>query len=223
METLAIDFHTHLVPGVDDGSRSPSETVSMARGLAALGVRRAHLTPHQFRCGNRFDADAMAQHAHGVHQLLAEAGIALEVLAAAEYCLGRQFLEAVERDELWGFPHDGRNHLLAEFPPGQPFVGARAAAGLLEQRGFVPVLAHPERYGLDLRELGRLRDAGWRFQINLPSFVGRYGRDARRTADALVAQGWGDFFGSDLHRPGDLAALRTAHAIYRTRTREVTA
>ena len=223
MDPLAIDFHTHLVPGVDDGSRSPSETVSMARGLAALGVRRVHLTPHQFRCGNRFDADAVAQHADGVRRLIAEAGVALQVVAGAEYCLGRRFLEAVERDELWGFPHDGRDHLLAEFPPGQPFVGARAVARLLGQRGFVPVLAHPERYGLDLRELEQLRDAGWRFQVNLPSLVGRYGRDARGTADALVARGWADFFGSDLHRPGDLAALRNAHAAYRMRAREVTA
>ena len=223
MQMLTTDFHTHLVPGVDDGSRSPSETILMARGLVALGVRRVHLTPHQFRYGNHFDKNTVEEHAAGVRRLLAEAEITLEVVAGAEYCLGLSFLDAAERDELWGFSHEGGSHLLAEFPPGQPFVGARAAAELLQQRGFVPVLAHPERYGLDLRELGRLRDADWRFQVNLPSLVGRYGRGARRTADALVAQGWDDFFGSDLHQPGDLAALRTAHAVYRTRAREVTA
>jgi tyrosine-protein phosphatase YwqE len=94
-------------------------------------------------------------------------------------------------------------------------VGVRRFGAALLDRGLVPVLAHPERAPGLAREERRAegwRAAGWRLQLNLLSLVGRHGAEAQRVAASLLAEGLYDFAGSDLHRPGDLDALRRAHA-----------
>ncbi|MCK6462101.1 MAG: hypothetical protein L6Q95_19635, partial [Planctomycetes bacterium] len=144
---LAVDFHTHLAPGADDGSRGAVETVEMARGLAALGVRRVHLTPHQFRYGNDFAAGELLAMAGRVAELLAAARVTLEVVAGAEYCCGERFVRALEGgEELCTFDHDGRPHVLVEFPLDRPVAGVRRIGHALAWRGVGAVLAHPERY-----------------------------------------------------------------------------
>jgi len=219
MAGLEIDLHSHLVPGVDDGSRGGPETVAMARGLARLGVRRVHLTPHQFRFGNEFTPlDARAQAAQ-VRELLARAGIALEVEAGAEYFYGSRLLAALERDEPFvATPVGAERCVLIELPFDKPVVGVRRVGAALRRRGLLPVLAHPERLGAQLPARERLDDwrrAGWRFQLNLLSLAGFHGEEPRAVATALLREGLIDFVGSDLHRPSDLDALERAHETWR--------
>jgi len=216
---LTVDLHTHLVPGADDGSRGPVETIVMARGLAALGVRRVHLTPHQFRYGNDFAPAELNDMPARVSAMLAAAGIALEVVAGAEYCCGERFARALESgEELCTFEHGGRPHVLVEFPLDRPPAGVRRVAGALARRGIRPVLAHPERYaslGAGLDRMLSWNDAGWLFQLNLTSLAGAHGREAKRRARRLCALGRYAFAGSDIHRPWDLERVRRAHALLR--------
>jgi tyrosine-protein phosphatase YwqE len=216
---LGIDLHTHLVPDADDGSRGAVETVEMARGLADLGVTRIHLTPHQFRLGNDFAVEELRGMAERVEGILAAARVRVEVVAGAEYCHGERFVQALRRDEeLLTFEHEGRPHLLVEFPLDRPVAGAREVAKELGRLGMRPVLAHPERYaarGADLDRMLAWHDAGWLFQLNLPSLVGAHGGPARSRGLRLCAEGRYAFAGSDIHRPWDLAGVRRAHAALR--------
>ncbi len=219
MTGLELDLHTHLVPGVDDGSRGGPETVAMARGLASLGVRRVHLTPHQYRFGNEFTpVDARAQAAQ-VRDLLARAGIALEVEAGAEYFYGSRLLAALERDEpLIATAVGPERCVLIELPFDRPVVGVRRLGTALRRRGLRPVLAHPERLGALLPPRARLdewRRAGWQFQLNLLSLSGFHGEEPRAVASALLREGLVDHVGSDLHRPSDLDMLARAHETWR--------
>jgi tyrosine-protein phosphatase YwqE len=216
---LHVDLHTHIVPDADDGSRGAVETVAMARGLGELGVRRVHLTPHQFRLGNDFAPAELREMADRVAQLLAAARIPLEVVAGAEYCYGERFLRALGRDEeLCTFEHGGRPHILVEFPLERPVTGARNVAKELARLGIRPVLAHPERYaarGADLDRMLAWNDAGWLFQLNLTSLVGAHGGPARSRGLRLCAEGRYAFAGSDIHRPWDLEGVRRAHSALR--------
>lgn len=218
MRALATDLHAHLVPGVDDGSRGVVETVAMAHGLARLGFARVNLTPHQFRFGNDFAASELRHMRDTVAALLARAGIALEVVAGAEYLYGERFLAALERgEELVAAEAGGELSLLVELPPDRPAVGVRAVAERLRARGLRPVLAHPERLSASLAPPERLaewRAAGWHFQLNLPSLVGAYGPPTRLRAEALVREGSIDFVGSDLHRPSELKRLAEAREAF---------
>lgn len=216
---LAADIHSHLMPGVDDGSRSPVETVAMARGLADLGVRRVYLTPHQFRLGNSFSPAELQRRTADVARLLQGAGIPLEVRSGAEHFYGEELLDAIAGGaDLATFDWEGERCLLVELPLHQPAVGVRRVGEALLRRGIGPVLAHPERTAGLSRDYDRARgwhDAGWRFQLNLLSLVGRHGREAQEVSRALLGEGLYDFAGSDLHRPSELAWLRGAREALR--------
>jgi tyrosine-protein phosphatase YwqE len=217
---LRTDVHSHLMPGVDDGSRSPVETVAMARGLVELGVERLYLTPHQFKLENRFDAEELVRRTEDVARLLAGAGIALEVRPGAEHFYGEALLDAISGGPgLVTFEWEKDPCLLVELPMHQPSVGVRRVGEAILRRGIRPVLAHPERTAGISRDLDRARgwhEAGWSFQLNLLSLVGRHGAEAEEVARELLAAGLYEFVGSDLHRPAELPYLRDAHAAFRT-------
>ncbi len=216
---LAHDFHSHLMPGVDDGSRSPVETVAMAHGLVEIGVKRVTLTPHQFRLGNSFSVAELRRRTEEVAKLLEGAGVPLEVRCGAEHYYGEELLDAVGgRGELVPFDRDGLSHLLVELPLNQPAVGVRRFGEALVRRGLKPVLAHPERTAGLSRDHDRARgwrEAGWLFQLNLLSLVGRHGPEAEEVSKAFLGEGLYDMAGSDLHRPSDLRYLRAAHDAFR--------
>jgi tyrosine-protein phosphatase YwqE len=225
MSLLANDIHSHVMPGIDDGSRGPVETVAMARGLAELGVTRLHLTPHQFKLGNRLTLEDVARRTDEVARLLADAGVELEVRRGAEYFYGEELLDAIAGGaELITFEHDGAEHLLVELPMHQPAIGVRRVGAALAQRGIRPVLAHPERtQGLEheYERIATWLDAGWALQLNLLSLTGRHGGHAARLARRLLADDAYAFTGSDIHRPAEVAGVREAHAAFRSITEGV--
>jgi protein-tyrosine phosphatase len=224
---LRTDFHSHLMPGVDDGSRSPVETIAMARGLKELGVERVYLTPHQFKLDNRLELLEVQRNTDEVWRVLARAGVEIEVCRGAEYYYGEDLLDALAGGgELITFLWDGDECLLVELPMNQPAVGVRRIAEALLRRDIRPVMAHPERTSGLPREFDRVerwRDAGWRLQLNLLSLVGRHGREAEDLAHLMLEDGLYDCVGSDLHRPTELDWLRQAHEAFRAITEGVNA
>ena len=224
---LQVDFHSHLMPGIDDGAKSPVETIAMARGLKELGVERVYLTPHQFKLGNRLELLDVQRNTDEVWRVLARAEIELEVCRGAEYYYGEELLDALAGGtELITFSWDGEECLLVELPMNQPAVGVRRIAEVLLRRGVHPVMAHPERTtGLhrEFERVERWRDAGWRLQLNLLSLVGRHGQEAEELAYLMLEDGFFDCVGSDLHRPNELGWLRQAHDAFRAVTEEVKA
>lgn len=224
---LRTDFHTHLMPGIDDGSRSPVETIAMARGLKELGVERVYLTPHQFKLGNRLELLEIQRNTDEVWRVLARADVEIEVCRGAEYYYGEDLLDALAGGgELITFAWDGEECLLVELPMNQPVVGVRRIAEALLRRDIRPVMAHPERTSGLPREFDRVerwRDAGWRLQLNLLSLVGRHGSEAEDLAHLMLEDGLYDCVGSDLHRPTELNWLRQAHEAFRAITEGVNA
>jgi len=225
MTMLRTDLHSHLLPGVDDGSRSPVETIVMAKGLVELGVERVYLTPHNFKLDNRLSPLAVRSAADETWRMLARAGVPIEVRPGAEYYYGEDLLDALAGgEELIVLDVDGDPHLLVELPLHQRAIGVRRVGEAIRRRGITPVLAHPERTAGVLREIDRVRDwvgAGWNLQLNLPSLLGRYGGAAREAAHILLGEGLYAFAGSDLHRPAELDGLRHAHAAFRELTEGV--
>lgn len=220
---LASDVHSHLMPEIDDGSRTRAETLIMAKGLARLGVKRLHLTPHQFRFGNDLTPTEVRDRAGEVEGWFEEEGIALEIHAAAEYLYGERFLDALEDGEellTWSLPGEvgGESRILVETPLRQPVIGVSRVPAMLAGRGIRPVLAHPERVVSVQQDLGRLDrwvEAGWELQLDLLSLVGSYGRNAKQLARSLLKEGRYRVAGSDLHRPVQLRDLEKAHDVFR--------
>lgn len=218
VDILALDVHCHILPGCDEGSRSAAETLVMARELAALGVRRLHATPHQFRFGGERTLADIEARVEATRADLARNGVELEVRASAEYLFGERLFDAVGAGEpliTWTSSEtDDTRHVLVELPLRDPVIGVDGLARRLLDSGVRPVMAHPERVQAVIGDPGRTaawRAAGWRFQLDLLSLAGTYGRDARATGERLAEAGLYDFVGSDLHRAVQLPDLVRAH------------
>lgn len=220
---LATDVHSHLVPGVDEGSRDLAESLIMARGLERLGVKRLHLTPHEMRFGPALGAQRVRSLVGEAGDAFARAGVGLEIVAGAEYYFGERLLDAVQAGaDLVTWPSHGSSgpgpSVLIELPLREPVVGVGRLGRLLVQRGIRPVMAHPERVvalQFDAQRLTRWRSEGWRFQLDLLSLVGAYGLEARDVATRLLQVGAYDVVGSDLHRASQLDDLARAHDAWR--------
>lgn len=212
-----IDFHNHVLPGVDDGAADLQQALAGLRAFLAEGVGTVVATPHFSaslfeRQGAAGDRLARFEEALAVlDDAVALQGLPVRLERGAEVRLDapRPHLDD-ERVRL-----AGTRFVLVEFSHFQiPPFGGRQLAVVLDA-GWIPVLAHPERYlGAEraLESLGEWREAGTRLQVNAGSLVGQYGETASKLARELLSRGWADYLASDYHCRGEpgLAAARGA-------------
>ena len=197
-----IDLHSHILPGVDDGTGSMEEACALARAAVADGIRVMAATPHV-----RHDfPTSPARMEVGVGELraaLSAERIPLQILPGGEIAL--EMLADLDDDDLrrMGLGGNPRYVLLetpyAGWPPGLDQVLFQ-----LQVRGFRVVLAHPERNGeVQARpELVRpLVDAGALMQVTAASLDGRLGSRTQKTGLRLIAMGCAHVLASDAHVP----------------------
>ena len=198
---LKTDYHCHILPGIDDGAQTLDEAVALAGKLVEWGFGRAVCTSHiAYRYRNTSQSVGRACDLLG--RALRERGIALELVPSAEYRLLPETWEQVVRNG-WFMPWDEK-YILMELP-----IRAREQLGGLEPvreiervqaLGFVPVIAHPERYAyLSFAELQDFCSRGALLQVNYPSLCGKYGEETRQRAQTLCEGGYASFYGTDLH------------------------
>jgi len=189
-----IDLHSHLLPGVDDGSRTVEQSVGVLRQMAERGITDVCLTPHL----------RAAETAHGPPRRHDEAFDALEAQVpplprlhrGAEVMLDRPLpigAEGIRRVSL-----RGSRYLLVEFPR---LVAADAVSNALTRvrdAGFTAVLAHPERYGCcSVEAVAFWRTLGTRMQVDATTLHSPQARGQR--ARQLVAAGLADILAGDNH------------------------
>lgn len=213
-EQLQVDMHSHLIPGIDDGSSSLEESLTMVRALHGLGYRKLITTPHIMSDAYRNTPAGIREGLERLRVAVAQEGLDILLEAAAEYYLDDGFAQRLGDRELLTFGGDKQYLLVETSYVAKPMVMHDIIFELIT-RGYVPVLAHPERYqylwGEDaVEEVRALRSMGMRIQVNLTSFAGRYSKHATTIARNLAAEHLIDFIGTDLHRPPQLDTLRKA-------------
>jgi protein-tyrosine phosphatase len=196
-----IDVHTHLLPGVDDGSRSFETSVDVLRRLAADGVECVVLTPH-------LNVSRLADAPYERHLELLEE-LRQRAPAVPELRLGWEIMLDEPGRDLRSprLALGGSRAVLVEFPlSGVPEQGGDELLRI-RSSGVVPVLAHPERYwGCTLAKVHRWRQAGAVIQMDTAGLLGK-GRIAKISRQ-LLEHGLVDLFASDNH--GDTRTLATA-------------
>ncbi|HEU4799746.1 MAG TPA: CpsB/CapC family capsule biosynthesis tyrosine phosphatase [Gemmatimonadales bacterium] len=202
-----IDLHSHLLPGVDDGSRSVRQSVAVLRDLAAAGITDLCLTPH-------FNASAAERglpqaHHRAFDELLAAAPEAPRLHRGAEVMLDRPLTPAAaDRAVAAGVTLGGSHFMLVEFPRLVPRDTVHTALKQVAGLGLTPLLAHPERYSSCSPMVVRhWRETGALMQVDANTLLQPSERGDR--ARALVSAGLADVLAADNH--GD---DRTLHAAY---------
>ena len=197
-----IDLHTHILPGLDDGARTPREALEIARNAVADGVTTVAATPHV-----RSDYPNTWRQIEWALSLLrpdlTAAGVQLDVLAGAEVAL--DILWEVPRGDLarLTLAQTGR-YLLLEFPYRGFPMAVETAVGELGRRGVTVVLAHPER-NPEVQDrpasIERLVDAGALVQVTAGSVDGRLGAAACIAAWHLLERSLVHLIATDSHGP----------------------
>ncbi len=197
-----IDLHTHVLPGIDDGADSMPTALEMLRNADASHVVALAATPH---CnspgmqGNYYDME-LVEHLRGLRREAQTAGIGVKILSGMEVRVGENLPLLIERGKLLGI--NGSRYLLTEFAPDVTLSACIEALQLLRIGNFIPVVAHPERYGAIWQNPDAVRDwldLGCHIQLTGGSILGKFGRDAWRTADYLIRNDLVAIAASDAH------------------------
>jgi len=200
----SVDIHSHLIPGIDDGSKSMEESVELVKTFHSLGFKKLITTPHTMSHRYPNTSEIIL---NGLRELQAELKrqeIDIIIEAASEYYLDGHFLELLQQKELLTF---GDNYLLFEMSYVQKPVNLEGIVKKMKALGYKPVLAHPERYMFmhhDFALYERLKKQGVLFQVNLNSFDGYYSKAVQKVAFKLLEKGYIDFIGSDAHKKNHL-------------------
>jgi tyrosine-protein phosphatase YwqE len=211
---IGTDMHSHLLPGIDDGSPDVETSLQLIAGLKELGYRQFITTPHILWDMYKNDASTIIP-AHGqVKQALLDINDPTPVKAAAEYFLDEHFDELLESDTPLLTIHN--NWVLVEFSFVTTPINAKEKLFNMQMKGYQPILAHPERYLYfmnDKRWYDELKDAGCYFQLNILSLAGYYGKASLQLANYLINKQYVNLLGTDCHHFRHLDTLRSASSI----------
>ena len=189
------DWHSHILPGVDDGVRTMGESLEILRLYEKLGVRSVWLTPHIMEDIPNTTAHLRERFA----ELQASYSGSVELHLAAENMLDGLFEERLEKNDLLQLGENG-DHLLVETSCFSPPMDLYGILERIKAKGYHPVLAHPERYTyMETADYHRLKEMEVRFQINLPSIAGMYGDRIKKKAVRLLGEKAVAYTGTDIH------------------------
>ena len=190
----AVDQHSHILYGLDDGVKTQEDSLAILRFLEEQGVSEVWFTPHVMEDvpnttqGIRARFDELKSVYQG----------GLRFHLAAEYMIDTLFEERLAARDL--LTH-GNDTVLVETSSIAPPINLWEVLESMRKAGYRPLIAHPERYRyMDKADYRRLHDMGCVLQMNLPSIVGFYGESARERALDLLGKGWYAMVGSDCHR-----------------------
>ncbi len=204
-----VDIHSHLLPGIDDGSKSMENTIEMISTMHSYGIQNFITTPHVLGNVWKNSSDTILDKLDAVQEELEKQDMSyINFDAAAEYMLDEEFCKLLIARDLLTLKEDS---LLVEMSFLQAPVNLFEMIFDIQLAGYKPILAHPERYMFyhqNFEKYHKLKEAGCRFQMNLLSLTGHYGKSVQKIAEKLITEGMIDLVGSDTHNMNHLNTLR---------------
>jgi tyrosine-protein phosphatase YwqE len=203
-----VDIHSHLLPKIDDGAISIEDTAKLVKGLEEIGFKKFITTPHIMGEVWKNTSSAIQNNEQNTISELSSLHLNGRFKAAAEYMIDEEFRTLFQTEALLTLK---KNYVLVEMSYLRPPIQLYDILFELQVAGYIPVLAHPERYNFfhnSLLDYRKLKDVGCLFQLNLLSTVGYYGENVAKTSDILIENGLIDFVGSDVHHTRHLEYLQ---------------
>lgn len=203
------DIHSHILPGIDDGSPDVATSLQLIKGIYDIGIRQTIATPHVISDIYRNTPDTISAALDMVTAAVKEAGIDIKISAAAEYMLDDYFLKLIRTQTPLLTIY--KNIILTEQSFATPNNNLNEIAFELMTAGYKPIMAHPERYAYyhgSYDSYSHLKDMGFLLQVNLLSLTGYYGKAVAKAAKYIFDNGLADLVGTDMHHQRHLDALQ---------------
>jgi len=198
------DIHSHLIPGIDDGSRDMADSIAMLKALSNLGYKKIITTPHILSDLYPNSKEIILAGFEKVKLAIEKEKIPIELEAASEYYFDDHFIDLIERDELLSF---GDKKILFELPFVQEPMDLDKTIFDLQLAGYTPVLAHPERYSYwheDFKRYQKLFNKDVILQVNINSLSGYYSAEVQKIAEKLIDLNMVQLIGTDIHHLGQI-------------------
>ena len=205
---LMADMHSHLLPGIDDGSQNLEESIQLIRDLHDMGFQKLITTPHIFWDLYKNTSEIIREKLALVQAELVRRNIPITLEAAAEYYIDSHFEELIEKNDILSF---GDNYVLFELSFDNEQINYKRAVFNLQLAGYKPIMAHPERYEYwhnDFSNYEELVDRDIKIQINTNCLTGHYGPTVKKMSEKLIDADMVDFIGTDCHHLGHINLLQ---------------
>ncbi|MDD6102249.1 MAG: protein-tyrosine-phosphatase [Clostridiales bacterium] len=195
-----IDVHCHVIPGVDDGSESVEESLKMLKIAADEGITHMLCTSHYKADRHNASVDTLKQRRLSLQKEASRSGLNITLLPGNEILYFGEMFERIENGTVNTF--NNTKYIMVEFHPADRFQYIRNALENVQEHGYIPVVAHVERYACIIREPDlaiELSRMGIKLQVNASSVLGETGRDIKKCAVYLLEEGAVSYIGTDAH------------------------
>ena len=216
------DLHCHLLPGIDDGSSSIEESISLLKSMKEFGIDEIVLTPHyiensKYNCNNKNKKALLNKFLKEVKK----ENIDVKIYLGNEVYFTNNLIELIDQKEIETI--NNSRYLLFEFPMHGHCKGTGEILLKLISRGYIPILAHPERYKKFLEKPDLLEEylrMGVLLQGNFSSLYGKYGRKEKKLLKYYIKKGWISFLGSDTHHTFSYNSRKLERMLHRLNKNE---
>ena len=189
-----IDFHSHILPGIDDGSRSIEQTIRMLKEAKEAGFTKIISNSHYIEGYYESDEAERTELLNEVQKNIS----GIELYLGNEIYITNNMINLIQNKKASTI--NNSKYVLFEFPLSAKSMNDKEVVYRLIENGFVPVIAHPERYSYvqdNPEYIEELAEMGALFQANYGSIIGMYGKKAEKTLKKLLKNDLIRFFGSD--------------------------
>ena len=198
-----VDIHSHILPKIDDGAKNISDSLNMIRELKNIGYSKLIFTPHIYPGLYNNEIKNIRETYNQINKKIKD--IDLKIEFAAEYMVDDLLIKKIKKNTILTIQNQ---YILIEM--GYLFASRNIYEIIFELKilGYTPILAHPERYiyySKNKKEIYRLKKAGCKFQMNLFSLTGFYGKDVKGFSENLLKNNFIDYVGTDIHNSRQLA------------------
>ncbi len=209
---LVQDIHSHILPGLDDGSPDITSSLELIKALSDAGINRLICTPHIIADIYRNTPAKINDALDKLKNACLQNGLHTNISAGAEYMLDDHFMELLRTKQ--PLLTLSKNYILTELSYATQPNNLEQIAFEININDYQPLMAHPERYFYyhnDYNMYFRLKELGFSLQVNLLSLTGHYGKNVMKAARFLFKNNLVDFIGSDIHHIGHIRLLTGAH------------
>ena len=198
-----IDIHSHIMYETDDGCKTKKDALETIKNLEKIGFKQIVLTPHYINrsnyCKNNKEKKKKFK---TLENLVKKNNIDVKLYLGNEIFINENIDELISNDEICTI--NNTNYILIELPLNNEINNASDYLYELKLEGYIPIIAHPERYGYFQKKydkIHKLYDSGVLFQCNYESIIGSYGNDAKKALKYMLKNNMVSFMATDIHNP----------------------
>ena len=198
-----IDIHSHILMGIDDGSRTLEESIDIIKEAETNGFTQIISTSHYYKGKFEVEENKRKELLETLNKELVKQNINVKLYLASEILITPEIIELIETKKASTI--NDTKYLLMELPFNTQVLYLEDLLFKIIAKGYVPIIAHPERYTFVQKNPNKLIEyieQGALFQSNYSSVIGYYGKQTQKTAIKLLKANMIHFLGTDVHRPG---------------------